>query len=449
MHKLKLEDIQILKLKDIRQIDAWKATSINIDYYEKNVGLPFQTEAKDNNEYSKAFASFLSLLYNTLLDNANNGRDRTIKVVELGARGIYFAEKVYLYLKYIDKRNNTNIAENIEYKIVDISPVAIKAASEEYKNKSSNFFKTEFYVADVLNKEELSSVGGNNFMAILNELIDDLPQMVVTRIGDTYYEVLYKIIFDPNYGQIRLAANGFRKLSDEEAKMFADYESMLKSGKLEEGYAVTFSPVLNTLVENISRLLSSEGKIFIHDYFIRNPVPLKLAHNLRRIYGYNLMPSALYWSIEESGVQITADVNLQQLIFALGQKGFDAQAIPHRFFVNEYNGVKVISSFEIAASLNTPKEKKKLLLEKISKYIPSININAPNINNELLSVLNLVFRGFELDSHSHFKGPDTDHIIDTIQDEAKRNAANELYYFCKNNYAVANPYMDIIASRRK
>jgi len=438
MHNLRLRDIQI---------DASIAALINENYYKKNVGLPFRTEAKDNNEYSKVFAL---LLYNKILDNASNGRDRTIKVVELGARGTYFEEKVYSNIRDIDKANNTNIAENIEYKIVDISPVAIKAATEEYKNNSSNLFTTKFYVADVLNKEELSSVGGNNFMAILNELIDDLPHKVVARIGDSYYEVLYRPIFDSCYGLIRLARNGSRKLSDEETKMFIDYESMLNSGKLEEGYAVTFSPVLNTLVENISRLLSFEGKIFIHDYFIRGPVPIKLAHNLRRIYGYNLMPSALYCSIEDSKVQITADVNLQQLIIALEQKGFDAKPIPHRFFVNEYNGVKELSLFEIATSLNaTPKEEKKLLLEKISKHIPSINMNAPNINKELLSVLNFVFRGFELDSHSHFKGPDTDHIIDTIQDEAKRNAANELYYFCKNNYAVANPYMDIIASRRK
>jgi len=447
MYKLRLEDIQILKLKDIQKIDAWKATSINIDYYEKNVGLPFQTEAMGN-KYPEAFAYFLSLLYNTLLDNASNGRDRTIMVVELGARGIYFAEKVYLYLKYIDKRNNTNIAENVEYKIVDISPVAIKAASEEYKNKSSNLFTTEFYVADVLNKEELSSVGGNNFMAILNELIDDLPQMVVTRIGDTYYEVLYKPKFDPDYGQIRLARNGFRKLSDEEAKMLADYESMLKSGKLEEGYAVTFSPVLDKLVENISRLLSYEGNIFIHDYF-RKPVSLKLAHNLRRIYGYNLMPSALYCSIEESGVQITADVNLQQLIIALEQKGFDAQAIPHRFFVNEYTGVKEISLLEIAASLNAaPKEEKRLLLEKISKHMPGVNINAHNINKELLSLLKNVFRSFDLDSHSHFTAPDSEYRIDIMQDEAKRNVAEELYNLCKD-YPIVNPFMDIIAYRRK
>ena len=227
MHNLRLRDIQI---------DASIAAWINENYYKKNVGLPFRTEAKDNNKYSKVFAL---LLYNKILDNASNGRDRTIKVVELGARGTYFAEKVYSNIRDIDKANNTNIAENIEYKIVDISPVAIKAASEEYKNKSSNFFKTEFYVADVLNKEELSSVGGNNFMAILNELIDDLPHKVVTRIGDTYYEVLYRPIFDSCYGLIRLARNGSRKLSDEETKMFADYESMLNSGKLEEGYAVT------------------------------------------------------------------------------------------------------------------------------------------------------------------------------------------------------------------
>jgi hypothetical protein len=440
MHKLRLRDIQI---------DASIAAWINENYYENNVGLPFRTEAMMSIKYSEAFAYFLSLLYNTLLDNANNGRDRTIMVVELGARGIYFAEKVYFYIKYIDKRNNTNIAENVEYKIVDISPAAIKAASEEYKNKSSNLFTTEFYIADVLNNRELSSVGGNNFMAILNELVDDLPQMVVTRIGDTYYEVLYKPKFDPDYGQIRLARNGLRKLSDEEAKMFADYESMLKSGKLEEGYAVTFSPVLNTLVENISRLLSYEGNIFIHDYFIRKPVPLRLAHNLRRIYGYNLMPSALYCSIEESGVQITADVNLQQLITALGQKGFDAQAIPHRFFVNEYTGVKEISLLEIAASLNaTPKEEKRLLLEKISKHMPGVNINAPNINKELLSVLKNVFRSFDLDSHSRFTAPDIGYRIDIMQDETKRNVAEELYNLCKN-YPIVNPFMDIIAYRRK
>jgi len=198
------------KAKRYTKIDASIAAWINENYYENNVGLPFRTEAKDNNKYSKVFAL---LLYNTILDNASNGRDKTIKIVELGARGTYFEEKVYSNIRYIDEANNTNIAENIEYKIVDISPVAIKAASEEYKNKSSNLFTTKFYVADVLNKEELSSVGGNNFMAILNELVDDLPQMVVTRIGDTYYEVLYKPKFDPDYGRFGLEEMALESLA--------------------------------------------------------------------------------------------------------------------------------------------------------------------------------------------------------------------------------------------
>ena len=437
--------MQNLRLKDI-PIDASTATRINEKYYKENLELPFRTKAMGK-KYPEAFASFL---YNTILNNAGNGRDITTKVVELGARGTYFEEKVYSNIRDIDRANNTNIADTIEYSIVDISPLAIRAASDWYKNNSSNLFTTKFYVADVLNKKELSSIGGNNFIAILNELIDDLPHKVVTRIGDSYYEVLYKPIFDFGYGQIRLARNGFRKLSDEGANMLADYESRLKSGKLAEGYAVTFSPVLDKLVENISMLLSSEGKIFIHDYFIRGPVNLKLAHHLRRIYGYNLMPSVLYCSIEDSKVQITTDVNLQQLIIALDQKGFDAQPIPHRFFINEYNGVKELSLFEIAASLNaSSKEEKRLLLEKISKHIPSIDINASNINKELLSVLNLIFRDFKLGPRSHFSAPNIDHRIEMIQEEAKRNVANELYNLCRKNYAIANPYIDIIASRRK
>jgi len=421
-------------LKDI-QIDASTAALINEMYYKENLELHFLTEPMGK-MYPKAFATFLYSI-------VNNGRGNTITIVELGARGIYFEKEVYLNIRNLDKANNKRIAETIEYIIVDFSPVAIRAAMNEYKNSGSNLFTTEFYVANVLNKKELSSVGGNNFMVVLNELIDDLPQMVVTKMGDAYYEIIYKPKLDLYYGEIRLAINGYRKLNDEEAKMFAAYES--RSGELDEGYAVTFSPVLGTLVGNIGTILSPEGKIFIHDYFITLPVPLKLADNLRRIYGF-IEPSALYYSIKDNKVQITADVNLQQLVITLDQNGFNVQAAPHRFFINEYNGIKELSLREIAASLNaTPKEEKKLLLKKISRYMP---VNTSNIEKELLSALKSVFRGLELGSDSRFYAPDTKHRIDMIQEEDKRNVANEIYKFCTEHYAIANPFIDVYAYRK-
>jgi len=428
MHNLMLKDIQI---------DASTAALINEMYYKENLELHFLTEPMGK-MYPKAFATFLYSI-------VNNGRGNTITIVELGARGIYFEKEVYLNIRNLDKANNKRIAETIEYIIVDFSPVAIRAAMNEYKNSGSNLFTTEFYVADVLNKKELSGVGGNNFMVVLNELIDDLPQMVVTKRGDAYYEIIYKPKLDLYYGEIRLAINGYRKLNDEEAKMFAAYES--RSGKLDEGYALTFSPVLDTLVGNIGAILSPEGKIFIHDYFTL-PVPLKLADNLRRIYGF-IEPSALYYSIEDNKVQITADVNLQQLVITLNQKGFEAQAMPHRFFINEYLGIKEISLSEIAVSLNaTSEEEKRMLLERISKHVPSVNTSAPNINEELLSALKSVFRGLKLGSNSRFYAPDTKHRIDMIQEEDKRNVANEIYKFCTEHYAVANPFIDVYAYRK-
>ncbi|MFP3289286.1 MAG: SAM-dependent methyltransferase [Candidatus Micrarchaeota archaeon] len=427
-------------------IDSSMATQINEAYYKENVELPFLTEARGK-RYPNAFAHFLYLIIE-IIDKIDNSRGGTIKVVELGARGIYFEKEVYSNLRNIDKANNTNVAENIEYVVVDISPVAIEAASKQYKKDSSNLFTTRFVVADVLNKRELSSAGSNNFMVVLNELIDDLPQMVVTRKGNSYYEILYKPIFDPSYGRIRLTRNDFRKLSDEEANMLADYESRLKSDKLEEGYAITYSPVLDKLIENISMLLSPEGRIFVHDYFIRANIPLSFADNLRRIYGYNLGPSALY-SIENNKVQITADVNLQQLVITLDQKGFEAQAMPHRFFINEYLGIKEISLREIAASLNATSEKeKRALLERISKHVPSVNTSAPNINEELLSALKSVFRGLELTDSHFYAQEDIVYRIDVIQDESKRKLANEVYKLCRKNYAVANPFIDVYAYRK-
>jgi len=428
MHNIRLKDIQI---------DASTAALINEMYYKRNLELHFLTEPMGK-MYPKAFATFLYSI-------VNNGRGNTITIVELGARGIYFEKEVYLNIRNLDKANNKRIAETIKYIIVDFSPVAIKAAMNEYENSGSNLFTTEFYVADVLNKKDLSSVGGNNFMAVSNELMDDLLQMVITKMGDAYYEIIYKPKLDLYYGEIRLAINGYRKLNDEEAKMFAAYESI--SGKLDEGYAVTFSPVLDTLVDNIGAILSPEGKIFIHDYFITLPVPLKLADNLRRIYGF-IEPSALYYSIKDNKVQITADVNLQQLVITLNQKGFNVHAAPHRFFINEYNGIKELSLREIAASLNaTPKEEKKLLLKKISKYMP-VNKDAPNIEKELLSALKSVFRGLGLGSNSRFYAPDTKHRIDMIQEEDKRNVADEIYKFCTEHYAIVNPFIDVYAYRK-
>ena len=421
-------------------IDSSMATQINEAYYKKNAELPFLTEAMGK-RYPNAFAHFLY----PIIDNSRGG---TIKVVELGARGVYFEKEVHSNLRNIDKANNTNIAENIEYVVVDISPVAIEAASKQYKKDSSNLFTTRFVVADVLNKRELSSAGSNNFMVVLNELIDDLSQMVVTRKGNSYYEILYKPIFDPSYGRIRLTRNDFRKLSDEEANMLADYESRLNSGKLEEGYAITYSPVLDKLIENISMLLSPEGRIFVHDYFIRANIPLSFADNLRRIYGYNLGPSALY-SIENNKVQITADVNLQQLVITLNQKGFEAQAMPHRFFINEYLGIKEVSLSEIAASLNAAsEEEKRMLLERISKRAPSVNTNAPKINEGLLSALKIAFRGLELTDSHFYAQEDIVYRVDVIQDETKRKLANEIYKLCRKNYAVVNPFIDVYAYRK-
>ena len=149
MHNLMLKDIQI---------DASTAALINEMYYKGNRELHFLTEPMGK-MYPRAFATFLYSI-------VNNGGGNTITIVELGARGIYFEKEVYLNIRNLDKANNKRIAETIEYIIVDFSPVAIRAAMNEYKNSGSNLFTTEFYVADVLNKKELSSVGGNNFMVV-------------------------------------------------------------------------------------------------------------------------------------------------------------------------------------------------------------------------------------------------------------------------------------------
>ncbi|MGC8776988.1 MAG: SAM-dependent methyltransferase [Candidatus Micrarchaeia archaeon] len=436
--------------KDIRIGFKEAYYQFNLPYYKNNVDIGFSTQAM-RADYQKAFGS---LLY----ANLSGSRmpmpypyeniyklfepQEELRILEIGARGLYFEHGVYKQIKMLDDKYGTDAKDRIMYAVLDISKPAIEKAKEEYKVYGrESFFDTEFFVADVLNNDEMKDVGKFK-LVVMNELIDDIPHMVVTIKNKHYREIVFKPVYDENRAIIAFSKVGLRKLSKE------DSDKLEAFCKLEEGKAITFSPSLDGLIANLSAHVERDGAFFIHDYFIRGPVDERRASILRRIYGYE-MPDILYEKKPGEKVQITADVNLSQLLFGLSKEGFDAVALPHQVFINDMLGIKEVSLKEIAFSLNILHMDERIeLLKKLGRDVGD-NASDKAVNKALLQEVNKIIRGGSnakdsiiLDKGA-FNAPD--HKIElrfVKSDEEKKEILYETY---RNSFGVKNPLMDVIA----
>ncbi len=421
----------------------------NLTYYKNNVDIGFSTQAMRAN-YQEAFG-------NLLYANLSSSRmpmpyfheniyklfepKEELRILEIGARGVYFERGVYKQIKKLDDKYGTDAKDKIMYAVLDISKPAVEKAKEEYKvHGRESFFNTEFFVADVLNNEEMKDIGMFK-LVLMNELIDDIPHMVVTIKNKHYREIVFKPTYDEERAMITLSKSGLRKLSKE------DSDKLEAFCKLEEGKAITFSPSLDDLIANVSARLEREGALFIHDYFIRAPVEERRASSLRRIYGYK-MPDILYERKPEEKVQITADVNLSQLLFGLSKEGFNAVALPHQVFINDMLGIKEVSLKEIAFSLNTLHMNERIeLLKKLGRDVEGASDKA--VNKALLQEVNKIIRGESNAKDSiilhkgFFNAPD--HKIELMFVKSEEWKKKILYDIYRNSFGVKNPLMDVIA----
>ncbi|MEM3227610.1 MAG: hypothetical protein QXK65_01520, partial [Candidatus Micrarchaeaceae archaeon] len=257
-------------------VDANSAYKINMKYYSSTSGKDFMTMA-DTDAYPAAFASYLYRLLDSELPNAE-----TIKVLELGPRGIYFEEKLYSELLRLDKTNSTSYSERINYTLLDIAPVAIENAKSRYEinGADKNLFPTEFKVGDAIN----SRLPQNADVIIANELIDDFKQLVVAKRDGKLYEVVFKIgvgDFLGDYG-ISLRPSHLRPIKK---KAIRDIYLKELDRHLPEGFATTFSPDLSKFMENLAQSSKPEATIAIHDYFILGGVGVANSNRLKRVFG--------------------------------------------------------------------------------------------------------------------------------------------------------------------
>lgn len=401
-------------IKDL-EIDAETSYWININYYKNHEEIRFITESMGR-AYPAAVAHFLSSYF----------ASSEIEVLETGARGIYFWQNMSEALKNI----NPLLYNNMYYTLSDISPVAVSSAQEEasflQNGRNANI---SFLVLDVLGEMPNKLYDA----VIMNELLDDLPQMVVARQNGRYYEVVYKVVFDRNYGEIRLAKGALRRLS------WREEEKVKKEVNIEEGRAATYSPLMRKVVENVGKIIQENGAWLIHDYFIRAPAPLKYASELKRIYG-DLMPEVLFQNAGSAEVQITADVNLIQLGDALQEKGFEVNAYPHTIFLDEMLGEMHISIGELAFSLNSLSQKeKKELLSRLGRSVEGRGRD--EINEAILEEVKKVFRDDIRLKNGHFVGRSKVYELKVL------DGAEAFYDLVRSNYGVKNPFMDVIAEK--
>jgi SAM-dependent MidA family methyltransferase len=409
-------------------VDSKSSAWLNSRYYRDNCSVDFVTQAMGR-KYQRAFANYLHNVISERYADSN-----TVKILELGARGIYFENGVAEELLLLDSEHGTEYAKNIEYNLLDISRVAMDFAREEYEGLSNHtIFNTHFYVQDAT-----KSLPKGFDIIVMNELLDDLPHAVVTKKNNNLYEVLYKIsMCDDINTFIGLKRHGLMQIKDNQ---LCDSE-ILK--KVEEGYATTYSIYIPKVIANASASLNKQGMLFIHDYGIMSNVHAGSAKGLRRIYGMD-MPSIIYQRITSPvKVQITTDVNWKQVLSSLHANGFSVDMMEHHdAFVNDMLGKKVISICDIACTLNSMSNiEKKQLLSKLN----NAPIEKKNINTGLADSINGLLRNRVLEFKNAFRGLSEGEVDLNykIESDERREA---LYNAYKRN-CCSNLFIDIAAAK--
>ncbi|MGC9205368.1 MAG: SAM-dependent methyltransferase [Candidatus Micrarchaeia archaeon] len=411
-------------------IDSENAAWLNKCYYNDNCSIDFITEAMGT-RYQQAFARYL---YNRI----DEKKMSSVRILEVGARGIYFESGIARELSLLDARHGTRYSEGIVYGLLDVSQVAIDAAKEEYETNSDAFeiFNTRFYTMDAT-----KGLPNGFDIIVMNELLDDMPHIVAVKKDNAVYEVLYKISMGDGVCQSTvLERHGLRKIN----------KSMLRNNEflacIDNGEATTYSEYIPKIISNAARSIEGQGLLFIHDYGIKSKVSIGVAGKLRRLYG-GWMPDMVYRSVESPvQVQITTDINWALVLRSLEMHGFSTEiAEYHDVFVNEMLGNRIVSFESLAYGLNSMNIKeKRALLKKLGiedKEEKGVNAALASGINRLLSSNAISFKGSFRSSSSA--------SVNLRYKVASDDKMNALYDVYKRGSAEVNPTMDIAAVKRQ
>ncbi|MEM3781691.1 MAG: class I SAM-dependent methyltransferase [Candidatus Micrarchaeaceae archaeon] len=309
-------------------LDSKASLELNKSFYSAGRELWFITEAM-RSDYPKALAR---KIYGLIGDDYLHGQK--VKIADLGARGIYFGSKLYDEISAIDKAHGTDFAERINYILLDLSKAAIEEAKKEYAELRGQCFDMEFITGDVLKAELPKGID----ITIMNELLDDLEHVVVTKKGGVLFEVTFKLASssrNPELATLTLHRKGIKLLEHEDEPYLSEIR-----GSLGEGKAITFSPVIGRLFRKIASVSSEGATLFIHDYFAYKEIDYKRASTLKRVFGQT-GTDVLYADYASEGLlQVTCDVNLEQVLHALSLNGYTVKEVEdHELFLrNALNG---------------------------------------------------------------------------------------------------------------
>ncbi|MEM3202033.1 MAG: class I SAM-dependent methyltransferase [Candidatus Micrarchaeaceae archaeon] len=415
------------------EIDSKASLELNKKYYSENLKLDFRTRAKDDERYPKALGSNIYKLI-----NSNYRGKLEIKVLEVGARGIYFEKGLYDEISLKDSMENTDYAKRIEYIVLDISKAAIENARSEYAESPGSYFKTEFMVADILNAKLPKGLD----IVIMNELLDDLQHIVVTKKEGKLYEVTFKLGLNESNINAPLITLQWKQLKPLEYRNV--YLNEIHEA-LGEGQAITFSPVIDKLFNNIASVSNEESHLIIHDYFVTGGIPNKNATSLKRVYGKVDEPGILFTdNFSKSLLQVTSDVNLHQVLDALSRNGYAIQTLEnYDLFIDKAFSRRRIYINELAHAINAlDASAKRNLLRRLGGPELGDSIRYRQLCEALAEKLNSILPGRFAMDYPKIAGKGGSFDIDV---SSKGEVLEALYDVYRNSYAVVNPLMNIDA----
>ena len=271
---------------DFERYDKSELWSIH-ELYFKNIGLKAWSSGAlpfaGVTSYSETQKKVLLLVEN-LKQLGYENHNKPIKVLEIGAGSGEFAKNFIYALENFCHSLDLNFHERLEYYVTDYAETTIDEVRKHKKLKK--FPNIKYFQFDVLMDTESSSLrdffGG--FQCICSTyLLDQLPNRVIAKSGNKYYEKYIKLCIEEDFRnneEIRkkvLKSNkwikkikkkfDFRELDLEDSIPKLDFDALEKCFRVNKDEStVIYSYGALEAVKNSMKLLSEDGLLIFSDF---------------------------------------------------------------------------------------------------------------------------------------------------------------------------------------
>lgn len=179
-----------------KRYDKSELWSIHESYF-KNIGLKAWSSGAlpftGVTSYSETQKKVILLIENLRLAGFEDNFE-TIKILEVGAGSGAFAKNFLYAFENICNSLNLNFSERLEYYLTDYANTTLDEIIK--KNKLKEFTNIKFLTLDILdepNNSELKNHIGSFHCICSTYLLDQLPNRVIAKSKDKYYEKYIKI----------------------------------------------------------------------------------------------------------------------------------------------------------------------------------------------------------------------------------------------------------------